>query len=184
MEVDPNPPPYKTTIKSTVLVLNMGFMVFMAATGAIGMANADGIDDTGVIFVGIYMILFAAIEFIFELSQLCPNSALDTTMKKNFGFLYGTIGKGCFLLFMGILAFGLSPNGGQARQMALACGVLVSAWGVLLILLYLKVRTPPPHSPYIPYVSPSHPLSHPIPSPSSPAISTNWRSTSRSRWAD
>lgn len=160
----------------------MGFMVFMAATGAIGMANADGIDDTGVIFVGIYMILFAAIEFIFELSQLCPNSALDTAMKKNFGFLYGTIGKGCFLLFMGILAFGLSPNGGQARQMALACGVLVSAWGVLLILLYLKVRTPPPIHPASLMLAPLTP--HPIPSPSSPAISTNWRSTSRSRWAD
>eukprot|EP01031_Cornospumella_fuschlensis_P043512 gene43512-53200_t len=98
-------PPYKATVKSTLLLVNMGAMVFMAATGAIGIANTDSINDTGVIFVGIYMLLFASVQFIFEVAQLCPNSSLNTLMKKNFGFLYGTIGKGLFMLFMGILAF-------------------------------------------------------------------------------
>ncbi|RYG62484.1 hypothetical protein EON64_17785 [archaeon] len=126
-------------MKNVFLVVNMGAMVFMAATGAIGIANTDSINDTGVIFVGIYMLLFASVQFVFEISQLCPSSSLNTVMKKNFGFLYGTIGKGLFMLFMGILAFGLNPSGKQAKSMAIACGILVSAWGVLLILIYLKV---------------------------------------------
>lgn len=36
---------------------------------------------------------------------------------------------------MGVLAFGLSTP----RDLAIACGVLVAAWGPLQILIYLKV---------------------------------------------
>ncbi len=90
-------PPYKSVVKWTFFFLNIGFMLFLAAVGALGVGASNNIDDTGVIFVGIYMILFAAIEFIFEISQVMPWEALDTFIKKNFGFLYGMIGKGMFI---------------------------------------------------------------------------------------
>lgn len=73
-------------------------MVFLAATGALGVGSASSINDTGTIFVGLYMIIFAAVVFIYELSQMCPGKSLDNLMKRNFGFLYGTIGKGLFIL--------------------------------------------------------------------------------------
>jgi hypothetical protein len=91
------PVPYKGVVKGIFLTLNLGFMLFLAAVGALGIGASDNVSDTGVIFVGIYMILFAAIVFIFEVSQICPCTALDTIIKRNFGFLYGMIGKGLFI---------------------------------------------------------------------------------------
>lgn len=68
----------------------------MAATGAIGIRNTNDINNTDVVFVGLYMILFAAILTIFQLSQICGIKSFDTAFKKNFGFLYGINGKGLF----------------------------------------------------------------------------------------
>lgn len=80
------------------LVVNLGLMIFMAATGALGIGNANNVNDSGVIFVGIYLIVFAGILTVFEISQLCPGGRLDDFVKRNFGFLYGNIGKGLYLL--------------------------------------------------------------------------------------
>lgn len=91
-------PPYKGVVKTLFLILNLGFMLFLAATGALGIGASNNVDDTGVVFVGIYMILFAAIVFIYEVSQVMPCEALDNIVKRNFGFLYGTIGKGLFIM--------------------------------------------------------------------------------------
>lgn len=95
---DENGSPHKNKIKFGVFIMNLGCSFFMAATGALGVGSADSISDTGTIFVGIYMFLFAAIEFIYEVSQYCPTKALDEFMKKNFGFLYGEVGKGLFIM--------------------------------------------------------------------------------------
>jgi hypothetical protein len=73
-------------------------MVFLAATGALGIQQADGVDDTSVVFVGIYLIMFAAIVFLYEVAQMCPDSSIDIFFKKNFGFLYGIIGKSLFIM--------------------------------------------------------------------------------------
>lgn len=73
-------------------------MVFLAATGALGISSANGIDDTGLIFVGLYLIIFSGLVTVYEVSQVVGNEALDLFMKKNFGFLYGVIGKSLFIL--------------------------------------------------------------------------------------
>jgi hypothetical protein len=91
-------PKNKRLVQGILSFFNLGFMVFLAATGALGVGSADNINDTGTIFVGIYMIVFAAVVFIFEMSQLCPGTSLDNLMKRNFGFLYGINGKGLFIL--------------------------------------------------------------------------------------
>jgi hypothetical protein len=91
-------PPNKRAVQGVFTFFNLGFMVFLAATGALGVGGADSSSDAGVVFVGIYLIVFAGVVFIFELAQLCPDGTLDTIMKKNFGFLYGIVGKGMFIL--------------------------------------------------------------------------------------
>ena len=98
----PNPP-YKSLVVGVFSFFNIGFMIFMAATGALGIAssNSTGSDTNaaaGNVFVGIYMMLFSAILFIYECIQICPVQSIDTFWKKNFGFLYGVIGKGIFIL--------------------------------------------------------------------------------------
>lgn len=70
----------------------------MAATGALGVKNSSSVNDTGVVFVGIYMIVFAGILFAFEMVQIYPTETFDLPMKKNFGFLYGMFGKGFYML--------------------------------------------------------------------------------------
>lgn len=90
--------PYKRPVQTLFLVVNLGMAIFMAATGALGVGSADSINDTGNIFVGIYMFLFACIAFIFEVVQFCPGSSIEIIIRRNFGFLYGTIGKSLYTL--------------------------------------------------------------------------------------
>jgi hypothetical protein len=42
----------------------------LSATGALAMASSGSIDDTGIIFVGLYVMIFALIVFLYEVSQL------------------------------------------------------------------------------------------------------------------
>lgn len=79
--------------------MNMGTMFFVAATGALGIDNSDGVDDTGLVFVGLYLILFAAGLFIYEMAQFTPCcGVIDDFMKKNFGFMYGIFGKSFYIM--------------------------------------------------------------------------------------
>ena len=80
-------------------MMNIGATLFLAATGVLGIMN--GIDTPGVVrivFLGAYLILFAALVFAYEIVQLAPVEVLDSYMRRNLGFLYGIIGKSFFLL--------------------------------------------------------------------------------------
>jgi hypothetical protein len=91
-------PPYFKLVTTATFIMNLGLMFFQAAVGAIGIGESNSINDTGLIFVGLYVFLFASLVFIFELIQVCKWSAADNFYKRNFGFLYGINGKGMFLL--------------------------------------------------------------------------------------
>ena len=93
----PEPPNFRL-VTTTMLVMNLGMMIFMAAVGALGIGSANSINSTGLIFVGLYLILFAGLVFVYELSQVLKWETLDLFMKKNFGFLYGIKGKGLFMI--------------------------------------------------------------------------------------
>lgn len=90
--------PQKKLFLGVSLAINLGLSFMVAATGAIAVGDVNNVDDSGQVFVGLYIILFSAILFTFEVLQLKPNSKLDDIFKKNFGFLYGNIGKPCYLL--------------------------------------------------------------------------------------
>ena len=87
--------------RRALYLFNFGIPVFLAYTGAMGIAASQ---DSGIaqmsttassqVFQGIYMILFAALLFIYETVQMCPCELLDIVLKRNFGFLYGPVGKG------------------------------------------------------------------------------------------
>ncbi len=82
-------------------VINVGLMVLYGYTAylALIVLKGDGSkDETGQAFVGSYMMLFGFIFALFELVQLCPNTFFDKWFKKSFGFLYGPLGKSCYLI--------------------------------------------------------------------------------------
>lgn len=100
-ESDVADPPYKTIVKGSVAFLNIGMMFFLSVVGALAIASVNDVNTTeatGLIFVGLYLLIFASILFIYEIIQLLPFEALDLFYKKNFGFLYGPVGKGLFIL--------------------------------------------------------------------------------------
>jgi uncharacterized membrane protein YedE/YeeE len=80
--------------------------VLLAFTGAVGIKQVDTSKNgsnsaTSIIFIGIYMIVFAATLFIYEILKLLPESIssyTDFIFKKNFGFLYGPYGRGFYTL--------------------------------------------------------------------------------------
>lgn len=92
------PPPGKALVSVILVVGNIGFSVLAAAAGVMGIAGANSVNDTAIVFVGLYLILFAAILVGFEVSQFKPGTVLDLLMKKNLGFLYGPIGRSIYLI--------------------------------------------------------------------------------------
>lgn len=76
----------------------LGGAIMMAAAGALGIKDANSVNDTGLVFIGLYMHIFAAILFCYEAIQIRPCEILDTFYKRNFGFLYGPNGKGAYLI--------------------------------------------------------------------------------------
>lgn len=83
----------------------IGIPIILAAAGVLGIKwvneNPNGQNSdvrTQIVFQGIYMIVFGAILFFYEVFSLARVEITDLFMKRNFGFLYGPIGKGLFTL--------------------------------------------------------------------------------------
>lgn len=89
-------PANKGVISGVVTFVNLGMAIMTAASGALGVKNAGS--DAGLGFIGLYLILFSAILFTFEVIQIRPCEALDNIYKRNFGFLYGMNGKCTYIL--------------------------------------------------------------------------------------
>mgnify|MGYP003385811522 FL=1 len=95
---DVNEHPQKKLFVGLCAVFNIGLSFMIACTGALAVGSANSANDTGAVFVGLYMVGFSAILFIYEALQLTPLESLDNIFKQNFGFLYGNLGKSCYLL--------------------------------------------------------------------------------------
>jgi hypothetical protein len=127
---------WKKVLKYFVHFVNIVLPVALAAGGALGVEySGDADNPVQVVFVGIYMVMFAAVIFIYEMIQLIRNEKLDTFYKKNFGFLYGPVGKGCYYLICGIFAFGLEVP----KNTGLGVGVAVAFWGALTVVFGFAV---------------------------------------------
>ena len=61
-------------------------------------------------FIGAYMILFAALLFMYEAVWWCTIGSLNKIIRKNFGFMYKIRGKALYLIFVGCLSIGIDKN--------------------------------------------------------------------------
>ena len=112
-------------------VINMILCVMMAATGAIGIKNMryEFLGD----LVPLYIIALAALWFCYEVNPIRPCPPITGLYKRNFGFFYNALGKALFIIFMGLLCFGV-----EAGSLGIITGLAVAIDGGLLILLFLK----------------------------------------------
>lgn len=115
-------------------VVTMGLCLLMAATSFVGLSSIKDISATGEIFVAVYMLFFSGLLFIFETVQIRSLELLDNMFRRNFGFLYNTMGKSLFIIFIAFLSFGL----GEPITLSFICGFLTASFGVAELALYLK----------------------------------------------
>lgn len=84
--------------RSILSLITFLLAAFLAVVGAFGIQAASSVNDIEVVFVGVYMILFATTVFLFELIQLFQCIYIDEIIKRNLGFIYGPKGRGGYLL--------------------------------------------------------------------------------------
>ena len=84
--------------RGVIVLLTIGVLTFLAYVGVIGILDSKSVDDVQIVFMGVYMIIFAATIFFYEIIQLLPCKILDDVYKRNFGFLYTPTGRGCYLM--------------------------------------------------------------------------------------
>jgi hypothetical protein len=60
--------------------------------------SINGVETSGKIFVATYMLFFSTLLFMFEMMDIRPIEWFDHMLRRNFGFLYGTLGKSLFII--------------------------------------------------------------------------------------
>jgi hypothetical protein len=80
------------------------------------------------------MVMFAILLFVYECMWWKAVPALNKTLRKNFGFLYGIRGKGLYLIFVAFLCLGLGRDA-SVQSLNWATGLAFLAGGVFHIFL-------------------------------------------------
>ncbi|KAL7576343.1 hypothetical protein ACA910_018159 [Epithemia clementina (nom. ined.)] len=97
-----------------LVILSLINMCLAAAMGTLGVLTCINttitLDELTDLFLGIYMTIFAAILFVYELCWWQPFPAINRSYRKNFGFMYGLNSKGFYLIFIAFLTIGLAGD--------------------------------------------------------------------------
>lgn len=93
-------------------VYNMGIAAMMGSLGILSLISfkPGSVDDLTQAFLSVYMAIFAALLFSYELLFWTPLPFLNVMYRKNFGFFYGLKGKGFFQIFIAFLTLGLMDD--------------------------------------------------------------------------
>jgi len=95
-------------------ILNIGSAAMMAALGVLTLIEINksggGVTDLSEPFLASYMIMFALLLGLYEFMWWMPSPDINRIMRKNFGFLYGLLGKGFYLIFVACLCIGLGTD--------------------------------------------------------------------------
>ncbi|KAG7368207.1 COPI associated protein [Nitzschia inconspicua] len=113
-------------------LMNMGLAALMSALGVLTLieVHRTGFRDLSEPFLASYMILFALLLFLYEIMWWSPFPAMNKSMRKNFGFMYGLRGKGLYIIFVAFLCFGLGKDA-SIKEMNYATGAAFLAGGLL-----------------------------------------------------
>jgi hypothetical protein len=72
--------------------------------------NPKDVSNYSDLFVSVYMVLFGALLLTYEFMWWISVPAINKSLRKNFGFLYGVLGKSIFIIFVAFLNFGLQKQ--------------------------------------------------------------------------
>jgi hypothetical protein len=89
-------------------------------------------DVTSKPFLAAYMIIFAALLFLYELMWWAPMPVINRTLRKNFGFMYGLKGKALYMIFVAFLCIGLKNESNETiKILNWATGIAFLLTGIL-----------------------------------------------------
>uniref|UniRef100_A0A7S0FT56 Uncharacterized protein n=1 Tax=Minutocellus polymorphus TaxID=265543 RepID=A0A7S0FT56_9STRA len=91
-------------------ILNLLLCAGMMTLGILTLIEFQKGMDISEAFVAAYMILFAALLALYEFMWWSTIDAINKSMRKNFGFLYGIKGKAAYLIFVAFLTIGLESS--------------------------------------------------------------------------
>ena len=108
----------------------------MATLGVLTILNLGkfSISTLPEIFLAGYMIVFAVLLFTYELMWWMAIPAINKSLRKNFGFLYGLKGKGFYLIFAAFLTIGLARDK-NARLYTYIAGGSYIAGGIFHLMV-------------------------------------------------
>jgi hypothetical protein len=94
-------------------LFNIGLAAMMGALGVVALIEfaLDRLSQITDAFLSVYMVIFGALLFLYEIIWWQPFASLNIMFRKNFGFLYGLNGKGLYLIFIAFLTLGLVKDG-------------------------------------------------------------------------
>lgn len=133
-----------TVLQCCATFCNLGLPVLVGFAGVLGVMGVNDLSDTSDLFMALYMIIFSALLFVFEVTQITNIQVIDIILKKNFGYLYGPLGKGLYSLMVGIFSYGLCADGStcnysSTRDFALIGAWTLTIWGIAQILINCSV---------------------------------------------
>ena len=70
----------------------------MYMTALLSMSQADSISYSGEVMTAVYMILFTSVLLVFEVGELKQVTLVEHFYRRNFGFLFNTMGKSLFII--------------------------------------------------------------------------------------
>mmetsp|Transcript_12643 Transcript_12643/g.26248 ORF Transcript_12643/g.26248 Transcript_12643/m.26248 type:complete len:194 (-) Transcript_12643:184-765(-) len=121
-------------IQRLLSLLNILLCAGMMALGVLGLLNFTKSVGLSEMFIAVYMILFAALLFAYEMMWWITIDAVNKSLRKNFGFLYGVKGKALYMIFIAFLAIGLKHKVIKWLQWTVGIAYLFS--GVLHLFLW------------------------------------------------
>ena len=115
---------------------NFGLSAMMAALGVLTLLSVHnaGVNGLSEPFLAAYMVMFAALLFVYELMWWKAVPGLNKSLRKNFGFLYGLKGKGFYLIFVACLCLGLGQDA-SVKELNWATGIAFALVGCFHIFL-------------------------------------------------
>lgn len=125
----------KTRVRWLLHIIIAGMCCMMGAAGGLSLVSiSESSSPVSDFFVGVYVMLFAALLFTHELNEIHSISWLEHFLKHNLGFLFKPLGKGLFIVFIAFLNLGLS----NSNNLGLATGICLALIGIGYIVLYLR----------------------------------------------
>eukprot|EP00981_Chlorochromonas_danica_P014905 scaffold9386_cov154-Ochromonas_danica.AAC.12 len=79
-------------------IITILLCILMIVTAVVGLEYLNGVDAVEKIFVISYMLFFSTLLLAFETIELRHIEWLDHLFRRNFGFLYGPMGKAFFII--------------------------------------------------------------------------------------